>query len=75
MPELTTIRLGYAAIAFNATGSESTLIVKSELFTEVALSVDLPKLITITTQREDSNSLQNVRNVTLNSTLSHATHT
>ena len=68
MPELTLIHLGYAAIAFNETGSESTLVMKSVSFTEMASSVDLPKLATITTQRGNSNSLQDVHHVTLKST-------
>ena len=67
MPELTLIHLGYAAIAFNETGSESTLVMKSEPFTEMALSVDLPKLATITTQRGGSNSLRDAQHVTLKS--------
>ena len=49
---------------------------KSEPFTEIPLSVDLPKLTTITTQREDSNSLRDAQHITLKSIpLTNHSHT
>ena len=65
LPELTSIRLGYCTFSF--CGGESTELIMRSDHTPVKWWLDLPKLTTLTTEGEDSESFRCPHHIILES--------